>query len=413
LASFVRENIKISLVSIRGQLLRTVLTVLIIAFGIMALVGILTAIDAIKGSINSNFTRMGANTFTIRNRQTTIRIGQSGKKPKNYREINYREAERFVENFSFPATAAVSTFATPSATLKYRSEKTNPNIQIFGVDENYLSTSGYELEEGRNFSPQEILFGSHSIILGKDLIPILFKGKTTPIDKIISVGNGKYRVIGILKSKGNSSGFGGDKVCLLPLSNVRQYFPRPNMSYTISIVSPNTGMIETAVGEATGLFRMIRKVDSWEEDNFEITKSDSLANTLIDLIKYFTVGATFIGIITLLGAAIGLMNIMLVSVTERTREIGIRKSIGATKDVIRNQFLAEAIVICQIGGLVGIIFGIIIGNVISMLIGGSFIIPWLWIITGIAICFVVGVGAGIYPAIKASNLDPIDALRFE
>jgi putative ABC transport system permease protein len=396
LSSFIKENIKISLNSIRGQLLRTVLTVLIISFGITALVGILTAIDAIKGSINSNFTSMGANTFTIRNREMTIRIGRSGKKPKKYREISYREASAFVEKYSFPATASLSTLATFAATLKYKSEKTNPNIQIFGVDENYMNTSGYELEQGRNFSVQEIAFGSHSIILGKDLAPSLFKNKEDPIDKIISVGNGKYRVIGVLKSKGNSSGFGGDKVCLLPLTNVRQYFPRPNMSYTINVLSPNQELLGTALGEATGTFRVIRKLKTGEEDNFEITKSDNL-----------------IGVITLLGAAIGLMNIMLVSVTERTKEIGIRKAIGATKTVIRSQFLAEAIVICQMGGLVGILFGILLGNVLSFAMGGSFIIPWLWIMTGITICFVVGVGAGIYPAIKASNLDPIDALRFE
>lgn len=216
----------------------------------MALVGILTAIDAIKGSINSNFTSMGANTFTIRNRETTIRIGRSGKKPKKYREITYHEAARFVENYNFPALASVSTLATFAATLKYHSEKTNPNIQIFGVDENYMATSGYEVEEGRNFSTQEILFGSHSIILGKDLVPTLFKGKTDPIDKIIDVGNGKYRVVGVLKSKGNSSGFGGDKVCLLPLSNVRQYFPRPNMSYTINVLAPQAGNARNSPGRS-------------------------------------------------------------------------------------------------------------------------------------------------------------------
>jgi putative ABC transport system permease protein len=412
-ASFLRENIKISLLSIKAQLLRTILTVLVIAFGITALVGILTAIDAIKGSINSNFTSMGANTFTIRNKETTIRIGRSGKKPRKYREISYKEANSFVEKFNYPATASVSTLATFAATLKYLSEKTNPNIQIFGVDENYLNTSGYEIDKGRNFTVQEILFGSHSIILGKDLVPTLFKNKTDPIDKIISVGNGKYRVVGVLKSKGNSSGFGGDKVCLLPLSNVRQYFPRPNMSYTINVLAPSSEMMEGAIGESTGIFRVIRKLQTGEEDNFEITKSDNLANMLIDNIKYVTIAATLIGVITLLGAAIGLMNIMLVSVTERTREIGIRKAIGANKQVIRSQFLVEAVVICQLGGLLGIFFGIVIGNVVSLIIGGSFLIPWLWVLTGIVICFVVGVGAGIYPAIKASNLDPIDALRFE
>jgi putative ABC transport system permease protein len=412
-ASFLRENIKISLSSIRAQMLRTVLTVAIIAIGIGALVGILTAIDAIKGSINSNFTSMGANSFTIRNREMTIRIGRSGKRPRKYREISYREACDFTRKFTYPAIASVSTLATFNATLKYVSEKTNPNIQIFGVDENYLSTSGYEVEKGRNFTVQEILFGSHSIILGKDLIPTLFKNKVDPIDKIISVGNGKYRVVGVLKSKGSSSGFGGDKVCLLPLSNVRQYFPRPNMSYTINVLAPSSAMMESAVGEATGVFRVIRRLQAGEEDNFEITKADNLANMLIDDLKYVTIAATLIGVITLLGAAIGLMNIMLVSVTERTREIGVRKAIGANKKVIRSQFLVEAIVICQLGGLCGILLGIIIGNAVSFFMGGSFLIPWLWMLTGVIICFVVGIIAGIYPAIKASNLDPIDALRFE
>ena len=343
----------------------------------------------------------------------TIRIGRSGKRPRKYREISYREACDFTRKFTYPAIASVSTLATFNATLKYVSEKTNPNIQIFGVDENYLSTSGYEVEKGRNFTVQEILFGSHSIILGKDLIPTLFKNKVDPIDKIISVGNGKYRVVGVLKSKGSSSGFGGDKVCLLPLSNVRQYFPRPNMSYTINVLAPSSAMMESAVGEATGVFRVIRRLQAGEEDNFEITKADNLANMLIDDLKYVTIAATLIGVITLLGAAIGLMNIMLVSVTERTREIGVRKAIGANKKVIRSQFLVEAIVICQLGGLCGILLGIIIGNAVSFFMGGSFLIPWLWMLTGVIICFVVGIIAGIYPAIKASNLDPIDALRFE
>jgi putative ABC transport system permease protein len=413
LASFLRENIKISLVSIRGQLTRTVITASIIAMGITSLVGTLAAIDSIKGSINSNFTSMGANTFTIRNRQTTIRIGKSGKRPKKFREISYREAAAFVDNYHFPATASVSTLATFAATLKYRSVKTNPNIQIFGIDENYLSTSGYDLENGRNFSIQEVQLGSHSIILGKDLVPILFKNREDPIDKIISVGNGKYRVIGVLKSKGNSSGFGGDKVCLLTLSNVRQYFPRPNMSYTINVLAPDQTLLETALAEATGSFRVVRKLKTGEEDNFEITKSDNLANMLIDNIKYVTIAATLIGVITLLGAAIALMNIMLVSVTERTREIGIRKSMGATKPMIRSQFLVEAIVICQMGGVLGVLLGILCGLGVSLAVGGGFIIPWIWILTGILICFIVGVAAGIYPAVKAARLNPIDALRYE
>lgn len=407
------ENVKISLNAIRSQLLRTILTILIIAIGLMALVGILTSIDAIKSSINSNFSSMGANSFTIRNREMTMRIGRRGNKPKQYRAISFYEAEQFKNEFNFPAVSSVSTMATGMGTVKFSSNKTNPNIQIFGIDENYLTTSGYEIEKGRNFSKQEIESGTHTILLGKELVTTLFKAKENPLEQVVSIGGGKYKVIGILKSKGSSMGFGGDKICLIPIENARQYFSRPNMSFTINIMTKNALQMEIAISEATGLFRKIRAIRINDDSNFEITKSDSLANILIDNLKKVTMGTTIIGIITLLGAAIGLMNIMLVSVTERTREIGVRKAIGATQSIIKNQFLIESIVICQLGGIVGITLGIIIGNLISFALGIGFIVPWLWIISGIFLCIVVGVVSGIYPAIKASKLDPIEALRVE
>ena len=216
-----------------------------------------------------------------------------------------------------------------------------------------------------------------------------------------------------LKSKGNSVGFGGDKVSILPLSNVRQYFSVPNMTYTINIMCNSSQLMDAAIGEATGTFRVIRKLSAGEEDNFEITKSDNLANLLIENMQKVTMGATLIGIITLMGAAIGLMNIMLVSVSERTREIGIRKAVGATKKIIRSQFLVEALVICQLGGFCGTILGMVLGNVIAYLFDISFIVPWFWIMMSIILCLVVGTISGIYPAIKASKLDPIEALRFE
>ena len=413
MASLLTENIKISLSSIRSQLLRTVLTVLIIAIGITALVGILTAIDSIKQSINNNFTSMGANTFTIRNREMSIRIGKNGKRPKRFRNITYDEAIAFKNQFQFPSFTSVSTMASGASTVRYLSKKTNPNIQVFGGDENYVVTSGYDLQSGRAFSMQEIQYNSHVAIIGDELKNTLFGSSINPLDKIISIGSGKYKVIGVLKPKGSSIGFGGDKISIVPLGNVRQYFGKDQMNYVINVQSRSPKQMDIATGEATGVFRKIRKVTIGEETNFEIIKSDSLAGILIDNIKYVTWAATIIGLITLIGAAIGLMNIMLVSVTERTREIGIRKSLGATKEIIKNQFLIEAIVICQMGGFLGIVFGIGIGNLISLLIGSGFIIPWIWIITGIIICLVVGLAAGIYPAIKASKLDPIEALRFE
>lgn len=414
MASFVRENIRISLAAIRSQKLRAALTMLIISIGILALVGTLTAIDAIKASINSNFTRMGANTFTLRNKEMTVRIGRNGRGPKNYRQITYDEAIRFSKEYNYPAIPSVSTMASGSATLKYESKKSNPNIRIFGGDVNYMATSGYELDKGRNFSAQEVEYGNHVVLIGKDIKDQLFDKKTDPIDKIVTIGSGKYKVIGLLKSKGSSMGMGGDKVCIIPLNNVRTYFSRPNMSFTINVMANSPQQMEGAISEATGIFRIIRDVPVGVEDNFEITKSDNLANLLIENTQKVTAGATFIGIITLLGAAIGLMNIMLVSVSERTREIGIRKAVGANHKTIRNQFLVEAIVICQFGGLFGIFLAIIIGNLFSVFVlEGVFIMPWLWTFMGFSICMVVGLFSGLYPAVKASRLDPIESLRFE
>jgi putative ABC transport system permease protein len=411
--TLVVENINISLISIRSHLLRTILTVLIISFGIMALVGILTATDSIKYFLTQNFTMMGANTFTIRNRSMNVHMGGGPRKEKRYEPISYNQAMDFKDRFDFPAYTSVFTRASGIATLKYEDRKTNPNVGVMGTDENYFTTSGDEIEKGRNFSTHEIEFGYSSVVLGSAIAADLFKNNIDPIGKIISIGPGKYKVIGVLKSKGSSMGFSGDRTCFLPLNNVRIYMPRPNMSFNINVMAKRPEQVEAAIGEATAMLRNLRKVPVGLEDTFEITRSDNIAKMLIENIKYVTMAATLIGVITLLGAAIGLMNIMLVSVTERTREIGIRKAIGATKRVIRNQFLVESIVIGQIGGLLGIVLGIIIGNSISMMIGSSFIIPWVWIITGVVLCFIVALLSGIIPARKAANLDPIESLRYE
>ncbi len=411
--TLVLENINISLVSIRSHLLRTILTILIISFGIMALVGILTATDSIKYYLTQNFSMMGSNTLTIRNRSMNIHMGGSDQKEKRYEPITYNQALEFKERFEFPAFTSVFTRATGIATLKYEAKKTNPNVGVIGTDENYLITSGDEVEFGRNFTANEVYYGFSSAILGASLVTDLFKNNEDPIGKIISIGPGKFKVIGVLKSKGSSMGFSGDRTCFIPVTNVRVNFPRPNMSFNINVMAKRPELVDAATGEATAILRNIRKVPVGAEDTFEISKSDTIAKMLIENIKYVTMAATIIGFITLLGAAIGLMNIMLVSVTERTREIGIRKAIGATKRVIRNQFLVESIVIGQLGGLLGIVLGILVGNIISLLIGSAFIVPWIWILTGVVLCFAVALISGIIPARKAANLDPIESLRYE
>lgn len=410
--TLVRENIIVSIDSIKSHMTRSVLTILIIAFGIMALVGILTSIDAIKFFLGKNFTMMGANTFTIRNIQSRMEGASKQALAKTNRVISWQEAMDFKEQYTFPSQISVYMFATHNATVKYGSKKTHPNVPVIGTDENYILTSGYELEKGRNFTPVEVFYGSHAVILSAEVAGKVFPDDTDPIDKVVSVGPAKYKVIGVLKSKGASL-TGADNLCLLPVTNVRQVYSRPGASFQISVMALDPTQLDAAIGEASGLMRVVRDARTTDEDPFEISKSDNLANMLFDNLKYLRLAATIIGIITLFGAAIGLMNIMLVSVTERTREIGIRKAMGANKHTIRNQFLMEAVVIGQIGGIAGIIMGIGIGNILALIIGAGFIIPWAWIILGVTLCFLVAVISGLVPALKAAALNPVESLRYE
>ncbi len=407
------ENLRISIQSIRSNLLRTILTVLIIAVGITALVGILTAIDSIKSSITKEFTFMGANTFTITSRAINVQVGNERVRTKNHAYINYYQAKEFKDQFDFPAIVSISTTATGTATVKYGSEKSNPNVTVRGVDENYILASGFEIDKGRNLAGVDMETASNRVLLGDGLVRRLFDKGENPLNKEITIGNGRYEVVGTLKSKGGGFGDNGDEVCLLPYSNVRTYFSRPQMNFNVQVKVENTQLVDAALGQAEGTFRIVRGLNPTDETDFNLEKSDNLVNMLLNNIRNITLVATVIGIITLFGAAVGLMNIMLVSVTERTREIGVRKAIGANSRLIRQQFLMEAVVIGQIGGLLGIVLGILVGNIVSVLIGSSFIVPWVWIITGVVVCYGVGIVSGYYPAQKASRLDPIESLRYE
>ncbi|MCX6237682.1 MAG: ABC transporter permease [Bacteroidia bacterium] len=409
----VLENIKIAFQSIRGNMVRSFLTILIIAVGISALVGILTAIDSIKNSITAEFTRLGANTFSIQSRGMRVQIGNKRYRSKNYSYISYFQARSFREHYTFPAVVSISVNATGTATVKYESKKSNPNVSVRGIDENFLQTAGYEVQSGRGLTYQESFDGNNVALLGTGLITKLFPKDVDPLGKSIAVGSGKYQVVGVLKTKGSGFGEGGDQLVLLPFTNVRQYFPRPNMNFRISVMPKSAQLLDAAIGEAEATFRNIRGLNITDDSDFVVEKSDNLVNVLLDNIKYVTLAATIIGFITLMGAAIGLMNILLVTVAERTREIGIHKAMGANSHSIKQQFLIESIVIGQLGGFLGIALGILAGNGVSALIGSSFIVPWQWMLGGVVLCLFVSLAAGVLPAIKASKLDPIEALRYE
>lgn len=405
-------NVQLALKSIQSNLLRSILTILIIATGIMALVGILTAIDSIKESIVTNFSVMGASTFSIKTKGLSARGGIQGEQPKTYDPVDYQAAIAFKHGANHQGIVSINTRASSIATVKYKSEKTNPNVTVMGVDENYLQVSGYRLLNGRNFSKHEVEMGQNTVILGFSVADRLFNIRDSLIQRTVTIGNVKYRVIGILEAKGASI-VGSDNLVLITAMNARKVFLGNTEQFMISVAVDHPEKLDQIVEESRGFFRIIRNLSPLKEDDFEISRSDKLAETVIKELRYVTMAATVIGLVTLLAAGIGLMNIMLVAVAERTREIGISKAIGATNRIIKSQFLTEAIVICQIGGILGIILGILAGNIVSVLLDGSFIIPWVWIISGFIFCFLIGLLAGIYPAIKAAKLDPIEALRYE
>ncbi len=410
--SIFRDNLRISLRAIQSNKVRAILTICIIAIGIMALVGILTAIDSIKSSLTNQFTMMGANSFTITSRGMNIQIGNSNTRTRNFSRITYREAEEFKTRFKEPASIAVSFNASRGATVKYGSEKTNPIISLTGADENQLTVGGYEVESGRNFNIDDIQLTRHFVIIGSDVVKDLFNTGIDPVGKIINVAGMNLQVVGVLKSKG--SGIGNpDRVCFMPITTARQYFSQANMTFNITVMPLIPANLDMLTGEAEAVFRIIRNLNPKDETDFNVNKSDNIVKMLLDNIKYVTLAATLIGVVTLFGAAVGLMNIMLVSVTERTREIGVRKAIGAKTQTIKYQFLFESILISQMGGVFGIILGILMGNIVSSMLQSSFVVPWLWVLTGIVVCFVVGVASGYAPAVKAANIDPIEALRYE
>jgi putative ABC transport system permease protein len=407
------ENIREGLRSVKANLLRSVITALILAIGIASLVGILTTVDGIEESVNESLKTLGGKTFDIYSKENRG-VTEGGVAEKKYDQIKLNEAMKFVEEYKVASTTTIVANLTQIAEVKRLSQKTNPNVTVNGATENYVTLKGLEFEQGRNLSTFEVQYGTPVAILGYKVYKKLYPD-LGPVDgSEITFSGNKFRVAGVLKEKGDFAEDNYDNMIIIPIIKANQMAQGRGLWYTVTVGITDPSLMEYGMGEATGLMRAIRQDRAGQPDSFELQRSETLEESMNKLTTGFKWAGGGIGVITLLGASIALINIMLVSVTERTREIGVRKALGATPRRILEQFVIEAIVVCMLGGIAGIILGILIGNLLTLALSISgFVIPWLWIIIGLVTCIVVGLLAGIYPAAKASRLDPIESLRFE
>ncbi len=408
------ESIREAFRSIRANLLRTILTALILSIGLFALVGILTGIDAMKNSLSETFASLGANSFELHAKGYSNRSRRGGMQARQYPPVTFLQAQQYKRTMGDEAQVGVSAFIAGAVEMKASGTKTNPNMQVIAGDENYLKIQGYNLVGGRTFSQSELNNGANVLIVGDEIRLKLFP-KQSPVGKYVAALGRRFLVVGLLEKSGGSMGGGGaDRLALLPLETGNQLPRQRALTYDIKTATDQPGTLAFLMGQATGIMRAVRQDRLGQEDSFVVESSESLASSLDSISGKVRVGGSIMAFITLLGASIALMNIMLVSVTERTREIGIRKALGATALQIRQQFLIEAIVICLLGGTFGIVLGVLGGNGVATFVGsGTFLVPWVWMTVGLVICVGVGLASGYYPASKAAALDPIESLRYE
>lgn len=403
------ELIKISLNTLKANKLRAFLTLTGIIIGVFSIIAIMTLLGALQAGIEGSLSGLGSNTFQIQ-KYPALRVDGDNKYRNRY-DITYEQGLRLMEKATMYKYISLEDYVYEKV-IKGSKISTNPNCYVGGVTTEYLECNNKAVGTGRFFTQSDLINNSKIAVIGMDVAVKLFPN-TDPIGKFITIDNNQFSVIGVFEKKGSGLGRSNDNFALLPITTMQQIYGKNNRSVNIAIQAPGKEMYNETVENAVTVMRTIRKDKPGEPDSFEIFSNDSLIGEVNNFTKYFKYGAGFISFIAMLAAGVGIMNIMLVSVTERTKEIGIRKAIGAKSSSVLIQFLIEAVILCEMGGVIGIVLGVLTGNLLGIFLNSPVIIPYDWVIIGLVVCSVVGIVFGVYPAYKAARLSPIDALRYE
>jgi len=410
LKNIIKESFWMAIDAIRQNKLRSILTLLGISIGVFSVIGVMTAIRTLESSVESGLNVFAANTFVIQ-KYPSIQIGRRDKKIRNRKNIDYDQFKKLKDRATLPVLVSVSE-GSSVRNVKYKDKVVKNYVELFGGDEGSLRIFKTYISDGRNIAPDDVRYARNVCVLGMDVVDKLFPFED-PISKKIQIEGLNYHIIGTAERQGEAFGRSQDNYIAIPITNYLQKFSNKWTTLSINVEAASDNDYDKTREEAIGIMRTIRKVKAGEDNDFEIETNDEMIETFSGFTSGIKLFALAVSIIALVVAGIGIMNIMLVSVTERIKEIGIRKAIGATKQDILTQFLMEAVFLSEFGGVVGIILGISAGNIVSIFFNIPAVIPFDWAIIGLVVCSVIGIGFGIYPAWKAAQLDPIESLRFE
>ena len=403
------EFVRLAWDVIRSHKLRSMLTLLGIVIGVFAIIVAVTAVQVVETRLVNAVESFGATTFTV---SRTDGFSQSGSRYRARRNLTYDDMLRYVERAQIPSAVSPTMQVYGTVEGRYGDRKTENIIRKLGVNEHWISTNGFDIEQGRNMTELDVELGRDVTVIGFDIAERLFPN-INPVGKSVVIGGKRYQIVGVLAEKGDVFGNNVDIISLVPITNMIQSYSAAQRNIEIKVETRNMDVIEEAMEEAIGIFRVVRNVKPGEENNFEVQSSEAFLDQVTGFTGQVKLGGAVVGLITLLSAGIGVMNIMLVSVAERTKEIGVRKAVGARRRDVLNQFLYEAIFLCQIGGITGILVGVLGGNVVGRFFDVSFVFPWSWAIGAVLGVTLIAMVFGVYPAYKAASLDPIESLRHE